>query len=359
MLQIYFRQAAENPAVPVLHPHEKEFTAVNTEKKYTWMMGAVLALCLGAGVLSLCLGAAWLSPKELLCAVLGGTDTPEGRIFYYARLPRTIACLLSGAGLAVSGAVIQGVLANQLASPGIIGVNAGAGLGVTICCAAGAISGWAVAGASFAGAFLAVLAVTLTAQKTRASRSAVILGGVAVNSLLSAISEGITTVVPEVGMLTADFRTGGFSSVSAARLLPAGIMILLALFLVFTLSNELDILSMGEDTAQGLGVPVRKMRTLFLTLAALLAGASVSFAGLLGFVGLIVPNIARQAAGGESRRLLPLCAVGGAMFVTICDCLARVLFAPYELPAGIVMSAIGAPFFIYLLFKRKGGHARG
>jgi len=101
------------------------------------------------------------------------------------------------------------------------------------------------------------------------------------------------------------------------------------------------------------------MRTVFLALAALLAGASVSFAGLLGFVGLIIPNIARQLVGGESKRLLPVCAAGGAMFVTLCDCAARILFAPYEIPTGIVMSVIGAPFFIYLLFRHKGGHANG
>lgn len=329
------------------------------KNKYKMVMITVTAGCCLAVLMSLCLGAAWLSPKELYNAVFGGISTPEGRIFYYARLPRTIACLLAGAGLATSGAVIQGVLANSLASPGIIGVNAGAGLGVTICCALGAIYGWAIAGSAFAGAFFAVLTVAAAAQKTRASRSAVILGGVAVNSLLTAISEGITTLFPEVGLLTSDFRTGGFSGVAVSRLWPAGIMILVALVVVFHLSNELDLLSMGEETAQGLGLSVRKMRTVFLVLAALLAGASVSFAGLLGFVGLIIPNIARQIVGGESRKMLPLCALGGAMFVTLCDCASRVLFAPYEVPAGIIMSVIGAPFFIFLLFKRKGGHSRG
>lgn len=317
------------------------------------------ALCLISVVLSLCTGAAGLSLRELWTAVTSGTSTPGGRIFFYARLPRVIACLMAGSGLAVSGAVIQGVLANRLASPGIIGVNAGAGLGVTICCALGAVSGWAVAGASFIGALIAVLTVAFAAQKTCASRSAVILGGVAVNSFLTAVSEGITNLFPNVGLLTADFRTGGFSGVSYARLSPAAVMIIAALIIVFTLSNELDLLSMGEDTAQGLGLSVKKTRTVFLVLAAVLAGASVSFAGLLGFVGLIVPNIARQLAGGESRRLLPVCALGGAALVTLCDSAAKTLFAPFEIPTGIIMSAVGAPFFIFLLFKSKGGHSRG
>ncbi|MBD5114923.1 MAG: iron ABC transporter permease [Ruminococcaceae bacterium] len=325
------------------------------DKRFVLVISIAAFGCLLAALLSICVGAVWISPFDFF----GGFDTAEWRIFRYARLPRTLACLMAGAGLSTSGAVIQGVLANRLASPGVIGVNAGAGLGVTLCCAFGAVSGWTVAGASFAGALAAVMTVAFAAQKTYASRSAVILGGVAVNSFLTAISEGIITLYPEIGAYTADFRTGGFSGVSDSRLIPASVMIIIALAAVFTLSNELDVLSMGEDMAQGLGLPVKKMRTVFLALAALLAGASVSFAGLLGFVGLIVPNMAKRLVGGESRRLLPLCAVGGAMFVTLCDCAAKSVFSPYEIPTGIVMSAIGAPFFIFLLFKLKGGHSRG
>lgn len=324
-------------------------------KKFPLVFAVAAAGCIVAAVLSLCLGAARLSWSE----VFSSSETVSGRIFFLVRLPRTAACLLAGAGLAVSGALIQGVLANSLASPGIIGVNAGAGLGVTLCCALGAISGWAVAGSAFAGALAAVLTVAVAARKTAASRSAVILGGVAVNSFLAAISEAITTLFPDTASLSADFRTGGFSGVSPARLVPAGIAVIAALAVSLSLSNELDLLAMGEDTAQGLGLPVKKVRTLFLVLAALLAGASVSFAGLLGFVGLIIPNMARRIVGGESKRILPICAVGGAAFVTLCDCMARVMFAPFEIPAGIVMSAVGAPFFIFLLFRRKGGHSRG
>lgn len=323
--------------------------------KFALVFSLIAAGCVLAAVLSLCVGAVWISPFDFF----GEASSAEWRIFRYARLPRTIACLMAGAGLSVSGAVIQGVLANRLASPGVIGVNAGAGLGVTVCCALGAVSGWAVAGAAFAGALTAVLTVAFAAQKTYASRSAVILGGVAVNSFLTAVSEGIITLYPEIGAYTADFRMGGFSGVSDSRLIPASVMIIIALTAVFTLSNELDLMAMGEDAAQGLGLSVKKMRTVFLALAALLAGASVSFAGLLGFVGLIVPNMAKRLVGGESGKLLPVCAAGGAMFVTLCDCAAKSVFSPYEIPTGIVMSAIGAPFFIFLLFKLKGGHSRG
>ena len=157
-------------------------------------------------------------------------------------------------------------------------------------------------------------------------------------------------------MQAADFRVGGFSSIVYERLIPAGALILVGLIITLTLTNELDVISLGEDTAQGLGMPVKKMRTLFLGLAALLAGAAVSFSGLLGFVGLIVPHVSRKLIGNENGKLIPFCALAGAAFVTICDLMARTLFAPYEIPVGILLSFIGGPFFLFLLINRKGGH---
>ncbi len=316
----------------------------------TFSLVVITVLC------SICLGAAKLSLQDLYVAVTQGADSGmAGRIFWYVRLPRTLACVVAGAGLAVSGAIIQNVLNNKLASPGIIGVNAGAGLAVTVSCAFGTLSGWVIAGSAFAGALLAVLIVALTAQKVGASKTTVILGGVAVNSFLNAITEAIINLIPEVGMSTADFRVGGFSSVAYTRLVPAGILIVVAIMVVLTLCNELDVMALGEDTAQGLGLSVKKMRTVFLVLAALLAGASVSFAGLLGFVGLIVPHIGRNLVGSESKKLIPFSALCGASLVTLCDLIARVAFAPYEVPVGIFMSMIGGPFFIALLMKKRGG----
>lgn len=332
----------------------KKFFQTNIKKKTGILFLIATFLLLLVLFFSLSMGAAELSFKDIWTAIKEGADSGvAGRIFWYVRLPRTLACALSGAALATAGVIIQNVLSNKLASPGIIGVNAGAGVAVTICCACGAVSGWIIAGAAFGGALFAVLTVALAAQKMGASKTTVILGGVAVNSFLNAVSEAISTLNPDVGIQTADFRVGGFSSVAYTRLIPAAVLILFALLIVFTLSNELDVISLGEDTASGLGLPVRKMRTVFLVLAALLAGASVSFAGLLGFVGLIVPHMARSLVGNESKYLLPFSALIGAAFVTLCDLASRVLFAPYEVPVGILMSFIGGPFFIFLLVKRR------
>ena len=271
----------------------------------------------------------------------------------YVRLPRTAACILAGAGLAVSGTVIQKVLANNLASPGIIGVNAGAGLAVAALCAAGTYSAWIIAGASFAGAMAATFLVVIVARKSNASRTTVVLGGVAVTACINAVTETIVTIVPDAALASADFRVGGFSSVNQSRLLPAAVLILSGIGVICTLTNELDVLSLGDDTANALGLRVSRMRNMMLTLAAMLAGASVSFAGILGFVGLIVPHIARRIIGNDSGRLVPFCALLGGSFITVCDLAARMIFAPYELPTGIIMNFLGGPFFIWLLLRRR------
>ena len=325
------------------------------KSKKTVIWGALL-LCLAAMLLSVCLGSVKLPLTQLYSALIAGPQETAGFIFWYSRLPRTAACLLSGAALAVSGAVIQTVLHNRLASPSIIGVNAGAGLAVTVCCALGALSGWAIAGAAFAGAMGAMLLVVFVGQKSGASRTTVILAGVAVNAILNALSEAVTTLIPEIAMMSVDFRSGGFASVSHTRLLPAGVLVLAAMTALLLMHNELDVLALGEETAKSLGLPVKRMRTVFLVLAALLAGAAVSFAGLLGFVGLIVPHAMRKLTGSDSEYLLPACALGGAGFVALCDTVSRVVFAPYELPVGILMSVIGGPMFLMMLLKRKGGH---
>lgn len=330
---------------------------MDSKKQSCGLLVGGIAVCLLIAVTSLCLGNIHFSPLQLVSLFQGRGDSVSRSILLYARLPRTLASLAAGAALAVSGAVLQNVLANRLASPGIIGVNAGAGLGVTLCCAAGALSGFAVSCAAFGGSLITVLLIFLFSHRTGASKTTVILGGVALNSILNAICESVTVLDTDVAMLSIDFRVGGFSAVSYARLLPAASLIVLALAVLFTLCNELDVVTLGDETAQGIGLAVGKYRMVFLVLAALLAGAAVSFSGLLGFVGLIVPHFIRRFTGNESRRLLPVCAVAGAGFVTLCDMAARLLFAPYELPVGILMSVVGGPVFLYMLVRHKGGHA--
>lgn len=312
-----------------------------------------------SGLLGIALGSTPLSFSEIVDAFSEGFNSSAGsRIFAYSRLPRTLASMICGAALAVSGAVIQGVLANRLASPSIIGVNAGAGLAVTLCTALGIYGGWRLSLFSFLGAFAAVMLVSFSSRHWGASRGTVILIGVAMNSLLGAVSDTITTLIPEVGVMSNDFKIGEFTAITYPKLIPAMVIVLFVIIVLRTLHNELDVLTLGEEHAQGLGLNISAMRTLFLLFAALLSGCAVSLAGLLSFVGLLVPHAIRRVAGSKSSNLIGLCAIYGGGFVCLCDTLARTLFAPYEIPVGIIMAYLGAPFFVFVLVKGKGGHGR-
>lgn len=327
------------------------------DRKIRGLFAAAILLLGIAFLLGIFCGSTRVTFSQMLRAVRWGSVGAEERIFLYVRLPRTLGSLLVGAALSVAGALIQNVLANRLASPSIIGVNAGAGLAVTICAAMGLYGGWRLSFFSFLGAFSAVLLISFGARKWSASRGTVILAGVALNSLLNAFSDMIITFQPEVGMMSNDFRIGDFSSVTYQKLIPALILVIGVLAVSFTLSNELDILTLGEENARGLGLNAGKMQIVFLLLAALLSGCAVSLSGLLSFVGLLVPHAVRRLGAGTSRYLLPLCALFGAGFVTLCDTAARTLFAPYEIPVGIIMAFLGAPFFVFILIRGKGGHS--
>lgn len=319
---------------------------------------AAMGMLLLSAVLGILCGATKISLPDLLRVLLQrDLSSPEARIVWFARLPRVLASLLCGAALAVSGAVIQGVLANRLASPSIIGVNAGAGLAVSLGAALGVAGGWRLSAFAFVGAFAAVMAVSFGAKKWGASRGTVILMGVAMNSLLGAFSDALKILIPELSILGNDFKIGDFSGVTYPKLIPASVVMLLAFFVLLTLSNELDVLTLGDENAKSLGMNTSVMRTLFLMLAAALAGAAVSIVGLLSFVGLLVPHAVRRVSTNESRHLIPLCALFGGGFITLCDTLSRVMFAPYELPVGIIMAFLGAPFFLFILVKGKGGHS--
>ena len=308
-----------------------------------------------AATLSLLLGSTSVSLGEIFEMIIkGDTTSIAARILLYVRLPRTLASLACGGALALSGAVIQGVLSNRLASPSVIGVNAGAALAVTLCAAFGVVGGWRLSFFSFLGAFLTVLIVSLSAKRWGTSRGTVILIGVALNALLGAIADMITVFAPEIAVSNIDFKVGDFSSVTYARLIPATIVILVVSGVLMTLQNELSVLSLGEDNARGLGLNTSIFRPLLLLLSAALAGAAVSVAGLLSFVGLLVPHAVRKMMG-SSRHLLPLCSLFGAGFVCFSDTLSRVIFMPYEIPVGMIMSLLGAPFFVLILIRTKGG----
>ena len=324
-------------------------------KNAPWLLLVLSCFVLAVlATVSLCVGAAGVTLPQIWSVLCGERESAAARILLYVRLPRTVAAVFAGAGLAGAGVIIQTLLNNPLAGPNIIGVNAGAGFFAVLFCAVFPAAPRFVPLGAFAGALITVLLVYNIARKTGASRITIVLAGVAVNSFLNACTDTVHTLVPDALVGGNTFRIGGLASLSTKTLWPACILIGVALAGALLLRNELDLLALGDDTAASLGLPVKLFRFLLLMAAACLAGASVSFAGLLGFVGLIVPHIARFWVGSETRYLLPLSALLGGAFLTLCDILARTLFAPFEIPVGIILSFLGGPFFIWLLVRRRG-----
>jgi len=331
-------------------------TRINSDKAKISIILILSALTIVMIALSIVYGSTKLSLRNIYLALLEKNSADSVyKIIVFVRIPRTIAALFAGAALAVAGAILQSVLNNALASPNIIGVNSGAGLFVVLLTAFFPAHILLAPLAAFLGAMFAALIVYIIAYKTGASRITIILAGVAISSFFSAAADAVFTINSDIIISANTFMIGGFSSLKAETVYYSIIYITAGILLACLLNREINVLSLGDDVAASLGLRVNAIRLLLITLSALLAGSAVSFAGLLGFVGLIIPHICRNLIGSDNRFLIPASAVLGAFFVLFCDFISRIVFAPFELPVGIMMSAIGGPFFIYLLFKQKRG----
>ena len=293
--------------------------------------------------------------SRLLWEIILGRETsgPLVQIVWQVRFPRTMAALLVGMALAASGTVLQGVMQNPLAAPSLIGVNAGAGLAAMLVFAflPGRV-GLVVPGA-FIGALLALGIILLITSRTSGDRSTLILAGVAVSAMLGAGTDTIRLLYPDAMLGATTFMIGGFANTSWSRIAFALPWLIGSLGIVLLTGPILNVVGLGDEVALSLGVPVRQVRLALLALSAVLAGSSVSIAGLLGFIGLIVPHASRLLLGNDQRWLLPGTMLLGGGFVLACDLVSRLLFAPYELPVGILLSFLGGPFFIILLLRTR------
>lgn len=323
------------------------------KNKSLWILSLTLLLLI-ITLISLSIGSGTSSIKELFLLMTKAEKTKAMNIMIYIRLPRVLGGIFAGAGLAISGVIIQSVLNNSLAGPNIIGVNAGAGFFIALFAVLFPNRPGIMPLAAFLGALVTVLLVFYLGKKTGMSRITLVLAGIAVNSLLNAATDSILTFVPDAILNNYSFRMGGLSNINVKTLYPALICIGVGILLSLFLHNELDVLSLGEETAKSLGLNIFWYRFLLLMIAAVLAGASVSFSGLLGFVGLIIPHISRRIVGAEGKYIIPVAGLMGAVFLTFCDLLARRLFAPFDISVGIILSFLGAPFFLYLLIKKRG-----
>jgi len=333
------------------------------------------ALTLGCALLALVAigqGAIAIPPArvaEILWArFTGDAALLDGRdvlVVMNIRVPRVLLGLLVGAGLAVSGALMQGLFRNPLADPGLVGVSAGAGLAAaaTIVLGDRFLTGtlmklpFAVLPfGAFCGGLISTLALYLIATRQgRTSVATMLLAGVALGALAGAMTGLLAFISDDRQLRDLTFWSmgslGGASWTKLSAIAPIIIPLLLAMPL---LARGLNGLMLGEAEAYHLGIPVQRIKALAILLVALAVGASVAAAGLIGFVGIVVPHLIRLAIGPDHRLLLPLSALGGAILLVGADIVARLVVAPAELPIGIVTAAIGAPFFLWLLLRRSG-----
>lgn len=292
------------------------------------------------------------------------------RIITVVRLPGLMVAALVGAALACAGATMQGLFRNPLAEPGIIGVSAGASLGVVFAVTQsgllgdlwllnqGTLSGalWRAPAAAFIGALTASFVVyLLSLQRGRTHLVALLLAGVALNAVLGAITSvlllhtaDISAVRAVLAWLVGSLEGRGWEYFHVVKW---PIAISTSLLLLF--ARDLNLLVIGEENAQSLGVNVPRVRLALLALASLLTASAVSIAGAIGFVGLIVPHMLRLIIGPDHRVLLPASAIGGAVFLVLADALARSVIAPAQLPVGVVTALVGGPFFLFLLWRNR------
>jgi len=290
----------------------------------------------------------------LIALLVGPVSDPSAVIIWRIRLPRVLMGLLVGAGLAAAGTVFQGVLRNPLADPFMLGTSSAAAAGVMI---AGALHLGHYSSLYFmalAFALLSIMLVYRIAQiEGRAPIQTMILAGVIVSLFFNAAvfvffsifyRESFNTLFYLLGTLT----EGDPVLIGISSILTAG-----GLAVCWYLSRDLDILTQGEQTAQHLGVEVESVKKILFTAASCMVAAAVAVAGMIGFVGLIVPHMLRMIVGPNHRVLIPAAAMGGAIFLILADTLARTVLAPIEIPVGALTALVGSPYFVYLLRRRQ------
>ena len=323
------------------------------------VLGAVfLAVLLG----SLLLGRYALSPGQLLhmlwTKVTGGAaDWPlsDDKVVFAVRLPRVAAAALVGAALAVSGAAYQGMFRNPMVSPDILGASTGAGFGAAVAILLGA-GYFGISAAAFCCGLLAVAAAWLVSRLSRTNQTvALILAGMMISSLFSAGTSFVKLVADTQQQLPAItyWLMGSLSSVKDTDVLFLSIPVTLGMVPLLALRWRMNLLTLGEEEAQSMGVNTRRLRGTVIVCATLLTSASVAVSGMIGWVGLVIPHFCRMLFGYDYRRLIPAGALFGASFLPIVDDIAR-LVTTGELPLGILTAFVGAPLFVYLIVTGGG-----
>ncbi len=317
-------------------------------------------------LISLSVGPVSIPVRHIAASLAGvvGFDVGEATrtqelVILQIRLPRIIVGMAVGMALGVAGATMQGVFRNPLADPGIIGISAGGALGAVIAIATGAAGLFFLALPAFAfiGAMAACLIVYgISTVGGHFSMATLLLAGIAVNAFLGALVSAIVVLLPNTGALREIlfWLAGGLDSRAWEHVGIALPPILIGIGIAIVMARDLNLLTLGDDEARSLGVRVAPVRLLALAAASMVTGVSVAVSGTIAFVGLITPHILRLILGPDNRVLIPMSALGGAVFVILADTVARTIIQPAELRVGIVTAFVGAPFFVVLLIQNRG-----
>lgn len=303
-------------------------------------------------LLSLRCGSLKLSFTEIFRAIFSDKNGINHQIIRNIRLPRNIVASLVGICLSLSGTILQGVMRNPLAAPNIIGVSSGGGLAAIMVMIALPEYIYLLVPAAFSGALAATLIIYLLAWKHGAQPMRLVLAGIAVSSLMGACMSALMLFFPDRVAGTLNFMIGGLSTRSWHHVNIIWPYALAGSVLAFGTAKRLNIMVLGDETAISLGINIEISRVLLIAVSALLAAASVSVVGLLGFVGLVVPHMMRLLIGSDHRVLFPACILFSSGLMLLCDTFGRIIMDPVELPVGIIMAFIGAPFFLYILRKK-------
>ena len=314
---------------------------------------------LGVIVVASLLGSEKLPATNSLCALFSvgtnhcGLTNDQFDILFQIRLPRILLAAAVGSSLATAGASYQALLRNPLAEPYLLGVSNGAAVGTMLALVVFGRAEWSRPALAFVGALIATFTVYRLARgRVGATPERLILAGVIVTTFLSSVIVFVTTLMDATRIRSFTFWLLGDLSGASKALLPVAIVISLSgtIFLIFN-ARALNLLMLGERDAFDLGVEVGRVRTIVFVVASLLVGSSVAASGSVGYVGLVVPHLARLSLGSDNRISIPSAAIVGALFVIVADTIARIVIAPRELPVGAITALIGAPLFIYLLKK--------
>lgn len=332
------------------------------------LLAIALALLAVAVVLSFGTGPLKIPPGNVLHAIatqlglveMGELSQRDLSTVWNLRVPRVLLGALVGASLAMAGAALQGLFGNPLADPGVIGVSQGASLGAVAAIVSGAtvFGGWTVPLAAFLGGALTTALAYLLASGARGGTATLLLVGIALGAGCSAAIGFFTYIASESELQSLVFwQMGSLAAADWADFLAALPVFAVGAVALLFLATPLDMLALGERQAQHIGLDVKRTRIQLVALSALLVGAAVAFAGTVVFVGLVVPHFVRMLAGPGHRGLLPLSAAAGALLVVVADTAARTLDPPSEIPLGLFSAALGAPFFLWLVLRQRGGGA--